>query len=267
MTHVWAVILGVIQGLAEFLPISSSAHLALIQQFKPLHVPALVASTQFDIALHLGSALAILIVLWRDWTSLVTGAIKENGFQRKLVGFLLLTSIPGAIFGVLLDEKAAAAIHNPLVIAGTLMAMGVVLWLVDTSVKRQEPIEDMTWLRSLGIGVAQAIAIIPGVSRSGVTITAGRGLGFSREAIAKYSFMAAFPIILGAGAWGLRKEHLATLFSLDWALGFLAAFVFSMIAMRFMLDYLRKHSFLVFAVYRLALGAVVILLFVLGLFT
>lgn len=265
MTHLWAFVLGIVQGLAEFLPISSSAHLALIQQVTVFHVPALVDTVQFDIALHLGSALAILVVLWRDWVTLATGAVRENGFERKLVGFLLLTSIPGAIFGVLLDEKAAA-IHNPLVIATTLMVMGVLLWVVDTGAKRQEPIESMTWAKSLGIGVAQAIAIIPGVSRSGVTITAGRGLGFSREAIAKYSFMAALPIILGAGLFGLRHVPLHTLLSADWAIGFVTSFVFSFLAMRFMLDYLRKHSFLVFAVYRLALGTLVIVLALLGAF-
>lgn len=266
MTHVWAAVLGIVQGLAEFLPISSSAHLALIQQVKPFHVPSLVDSTQFDIALHLGSALAILVVLWREWVTLVTGAVRENGFQRRLVGYLLLTSIPGAIFGVLLDEKAQAVIRNPLIIASTLMVMGIVLWLVDSRVGRQEPLEEMTWQRSLGVGVAQAIAIIPGISRSGVTITAGRGLGFSRDAIARYSFMAALPIILGAGVFGLRKVPLHTLFSLDWALGFLASFVFSMLAMRVMLDYLRRHSFFVFAVYRLALGVLVIVLVLLHVF-
>ncbi len=260
MTHIWAVILGIVQGLAEFLPISSSAHLALIQQVQAFHVPSLVDSPQFDIALHLGSALAILVVLWRDWVSLVGGAVRENGFERKLVGFLLLTSIPGAIFGVLLDEKAATAIRNPLVIAGTLMVMGAVLWLVDSASKRQQPIKSMTWGRALGVGVAQAVAIVPGVSRSGVTITAGRAMGFSREAVAKYSFMAALPIILGAGMFGLRKVPLHTLLSLDWAIGFVTAFVFSVIAMRFMLDYLRKHSFLIFAAYRLVLGVLVIAL-------
>jgi undecaprenyl-diphosphatase len=255
------VILGLVQGLAEFLPISSSAHLALIQQVQPFHVPALVDSKAFDVALHLGSALAILTVLWRDWVTLATGAIRENGFERKLVGFLLLTSVPGAIFGVLLDEKAQQAINNPLVIAATLMVMGVVLWLVDSRGQRQQPLEQMTWQRSFGVGIAQAIAIIPGISRSGVTITAGRGLGFSREAIAKYSFMAAMPIILGAGVWSLRKVPLHTLLSVDWVIGFLAAFVFSMLAMRLMLNYLRKHSFLVFAVYRVALGVLVVVLF------
>lgn len=261
MTHIWAVVLGLVQGLAEFLPVSSSAHLALIQQVRAFHVPSLVDSPQFDIALHLGSALAIVVVLWRDWVELLGGAVRENGFQRRLVGFLLLTSVPGAVFGVLLDEKAQTAIRNPLVIAGTLMVMGVVLWLVDRSVTREQPLETMRWGSALGIGVAQAVAIIPGVSRSGVTITSGRAMGFSREAIARYSFMAALPIILGAGLFGLRKVPLHTLFSGDWALGFIAAFVFSMLAMRFMLDYLRKHSFFVFAAYRLALGLLVIALF------
>ncbi len=266
MTHVWAVLLGLVQGLTEFLPISSSAHLALIPQVSAFHVPAQFvgdAGIRFDIALHLGSGLAILVALWTDWANLVTGALREAGFERKLVGFLLLTSVPGAIFGALFDTKAQEAVRNPLVIAGTLMAFGVVLWALDKYTKRQDPFESMTWGRALGVGVAQAIAIIPGVSRSGVTITAGRGLGLSREAITKYSFMAALPIIIGAGLWSLRHVPLHTLFSADWVIGFVAAFISSVLAMRWMLGYVRTHSLAIFMRYRLALGVLVIALFIL----
>lgn len=259
MTHVWSVILGLVQGLAEFLPISSSAHLALIPRIFHITDPVL-SSLQFDIALHLGSGLAILFALWRDWTDVVRGAVRGDGFSRKFVGFLLVTSIPGAIFGVLFDKQAESTFRNPLLIASTLIVMGVVLWAVDRYARRAEPLENMTWTRAALIGLAQAFAIVPGVSRSGVTMTTGRALGLSRDATARYSFMAALPIIVGAGLFGLRDVPLRELLSLDWVLGFGASLVSSVIAMRWMLGYVRKHSFVVFTYYRLAIGLLVIAL-------
>jgi len=270
--HVWAAILGMVQGLAEFLPISSTAHLKLIpwifniQGAYPFLADAQAAQA-FDIALHAGSAVAILIALWSDWKGLVTDAIDRNRPALTFVGFLLLTSVPGALFGVLLDKKiekysSPLDFHwAPLVVGIALIAFGVLLWAVDHYTVRKQPLEKMNWLRALLIGLAQALALIPGVSRSGATMTAGRATGLSREAVAKYSFMAALPIIAGAAVFGLKDVPLATLFSLDWVLGFLAALVSSVLLMRWMLAYVRKHSFALFMWYRVALGIFVIALF------
>lgn len=262
MAHVWAVILGLVQGIAEFLPISSSAHLTLIPWiFRFEHVYPILDSVQFDIALHAGSALAILIALWGDWTELVGGAIHRKPAQLRMVGFLLVTSVPGAIFGVFLESKAQTVFRAPWLIGITLVVFGVLLWAADRFTSKQEGIEKMSWARSAWIGVAQALAIVPGVSRSGATITAGRALGLSREAIAKYSFMAALPIIVGGALFGLRHVPLSELFSVDWVLGFVAAAVSSLFLMRWMLAYVRKHSFSLFMWYRIALGIFVIALF------
>ena len=272
MGHVWAAILGMVQGLAEFLPISSTAHLRLIpwifsiQGAYPFLADAQAAQA-FDIALHAGSAVAILIALWSDWKGLVTDAIRRDRTALTFVGFLLLTSVPGAVFGVLLDKKiekysSPSDFHwAPLVVGVALIAFGVLLWAVDHYTDRKQPLEKMNWLRALLIGLAQALALIPGVSRSGATMTAGRATGLSREAVAKYSFMAALPIIAGAAVFGLKDVPLATLFSLDWVLGFLAALVSSVLLMRWMLAYVRKHSFALFMWYRIALGVFVIALF------
>ena len=272
MGHVWAAILGMVQGLAEFLPISSTAHLKLIpwifniQGAYPFLADAQAAQA-FDIALHAGSAVAILIALWSDWKGLVTDAIRRDRTALTFVGFLLLTSVPGAVFGVLLDKKiekysSPSDFHwAPLVVGVALIAFGVLLWAVDHYTDRKQPLEKMNWLRALLIGLAQALALIPGVSRSGATMTAGRATGLSREAVAKYSFMAALPIIAGAAVFGLKDVPLATLFSLDWVLGFLAALVSSVLLMRWMLAYVRKHSFALFMWYRIALGVFVIALF------
>jgi undecaprenyl-diphosphatase len=260
MTHVWALVLGLVQGLAEFLPISSSAHLTLIPWLFHVKDPVL-DSLQFDIMLHLGSGLAILVALWGDWVGMVDGAVKGDSFSRRLIGFLIVTSIPGAIFGVLLETKAETVFRSPLLIAVSLMVMGVILWAVDHYAPGDKAFESMTWGRAAWVGVAQAVAIVPGVSRSGITMTTGRALGLSREAIARYSFMAALPIILGAGVFGLRHVGVHTLFSADYLIGFAAALVSSVLAMRWMLAYVRNRSFAVFAVYRIALGILVIAVF------
>jgi undecaprenyl-diphosphatase len=272
MSHVWAAILGIVQGVAEFLPISSTAHLRLlpwvfqIQGAYPFLADA-QASQAFDIALHAGSAVAILFALWADWSNLLTDAFARRRPALDFVGFLLLTSVPGAIFGVLLDKKievysSPADFHwAPLVVGIALVLFGVLLWAVDRFATREQPLEKMNWLRALLIGLAQVVALVPGVSRSGATMTAGRATGLSREAVAKYSFMAALPIIAGAAVFGLRDVPLSTLFSLDWVIGFVASFASSALLMRWMLSYVRKHSFSIFMWYRIALGVAVIALF------
>jgi undecaprenyl-diphosphatase len=280
---IWAAILGAVQGLTEFLPISSTAHLKMIPWVFGIQTayPTL-SSPQFDIWLHVGSFIAILLALWPDWVALFRGAVRgagkdasdEDRFQLRLVGFLLLTSVPGAIAGALLESKIEkystpgngpdAFHYAPLVVGVALIFFGVLLWAVDTYVPRGEPIRQMTWVQALLIGLAQALALVPGVSRSGATITAGRALGLKRDAIAKYSFMAALPIIGGAALFGLRHvvtEPNPSFFSAPWIVGFLAAAIASVLAMRLMLGWVREHSFAPFAVYRVIVGLALIALF------
>jgi undecaprenyl-diphosphatase len=258
---VWATILGLVQGLAEFLPISSSAHLTLVPWvFGFQGAYPVLSSVQFDIALHAGSALAILIALWGDWLLLAKGVAKREPTQMRLAGFLLLTSVPGAIFGVLFEDQIQTVFRAPWLIGCTLIAFGVLLWAVDHFATREDPFEKMSWSRAAWIGLAQAAAIVPGVSRSGATMTTGRFLGLSREAIAKYSFMAALPIIAGGAVFGLRHSA-GDLLTPEWVIGFVAAFGSSLVLMRWMLSYVRKHSFSIFMWYRVALGLAVIALF------
>ena len=312
MGHFWAVILGVAQGIAEFLPISSTAHLKLIPwvfgiegQYSFL-VDAGKAQA-FDIALHAGSFVAIMLALWGDWVELVRSAAgkprpqrrtrrarfaeaaagaephelapdpkRDPRFARRFLGFLLVTSVPGALFGVALDDKiekystpafitpqgVLTGFHYaPLLVGGCLIVFGVLLWAVDRFMPAADQIESMTWGKALAIGLAQAAALIPGVSRSGSTMTAGRALGLDRDATARYSFMAALPIIGGAAVFGLRHVPIAELLSLDWMLGFVASAITSMLVMRWMLDYVRNHSFSIFMWYRIVAGALIIGLF------
>jgi undecaprenyl-diphosphatase len=294
VTHVWAIVLGAVQGFAEFLPVSSTAHLKLVPWVFGVRDPML-SSMSFDIALHAGSFIAIVIALWRDWVDLVIAALggtptatpgdvsddalRHTGFARKFIGFLLLTSIPGALFGVLLSDKiewlstpdiagraasgieAATFHYAPLLLGVMLIVFGVALWASDRFVKQADPLVKLTWWKALVIGLAQAAALVPGVSRSGSTMMAGRWVGLKREAVARYSFMAAMPIIGGAVVFGLKDVPFATLFSVDWVLGFLAAAVSSVLVMRWMLSYVRNHSYAIFMWYRIALGLFVIALF------
>ncbi len=296
MTHVWAVILGMVQGFSEFLPVSSTAHLKLIPWIFGVR-DATLSSQPFDIALHAGSLVAILAALWRDWLDLIVGAfggrpshgkqaayaavdpLRQPGFARRFLGFLVLTSIPGGVVGVAFEKKleflstptvAGAAstgvdaqvfAYAPLLLGVCLMVFGVILWASDRFITRAESLDHMTWLKALAVGVAQATALIPGVSRSGSTMTAGRLVGLEREAVARYSFMAAAPIIAGAAVYGLKDVPLSELLSLDWVLGFVAATISSVVVMRWMLGYVKKNSFAVFMWYRIAFGALVIAIF------
>jgi undecaprenyl-diphosphatase len=255
----------------------------------------MLSSTAFDIALHAGSFAAIVIALWRDWLDLIVAALggspskgaddlsddtlRQTGFARKFIGFLLLTSIPGALFGVLLSDKiewlstpdvvgsvssgvdAVTFHYAPLLLGVMLIVFGVALWASDHYVRREDPLVKLNWWKALVVGLAQAAALVPGVSRSGSTMMAGRWVGLKRDAVARYSFMAAMPIIGGAMVFGLKDVPIATLFSLDWVLGFLAAAISSVLVMRWMLSYVRNHSFAIFMWYRIALGLLVIALF------
>lgn len=290
MSHVWAVILGAVQGIAEFLPISSTAHLKLVPwAFGVQDSYPMLASAEFDIALHAGSFIAILLALWGDWLQLLKSALRSDGsretrlsgartgenttglhdprFARRFIGFLLLTSIPGGLFGVLFEDKIAkysspATFHYaPLIVGIALILFGVLLWAVDRFAPGREELADMKWHHAAWIGLAQAAALVPGVSRSGATMTAGRALGLSRDTTARYSFMAALPIIGGAAIFGLRDVSLSTLLSIDWVFGFVAAAISSLLLMRWMLAYVKRHSFSIFMWYRIVVGLGVIVLF------
>jgi undecaprenyl-diphosphatase len=256
MNIFWAIIMGLTQGLTEFFPISSSAHLTLMPWIFNFPDPGLT----FDIALHAGTLVAIIIALWTDWIALAKGLLEKNKESWKLFGFLLLTSIPGAIFGVLLESKAESVFRTPLLIAFNLVFFGLVLWAIDKYMDNKKTISKMNWKDSIGIGLAQAFAIIPGVSRSGATITMGRTLKFKREDAVKYSFMAALPIIAGASLFGLRHATASEILSAPWMFGFLAAIISSVWAMKFLLKYVKTNNFNVFVWWRFGLAALVLAL-------
>ncbi|MCL5435601.1 MAG: undecaprenyl-diphosphatase UppP [Patescibacteria group bacterium] len=254
-----AIILGIVQGLTEFLPISSSAHLLLVPYFFNWQDPGL----GFDVALHWGTLLAVILVFWKDYWRYTKAFFRTlykkdswTDHDSRLAWFLILASIPGAIFGLLFEKQAETVFRDPLVTVFTLAGFGLVLWLVDKKASHEEKLEGLTWLKALGIGVSQALAVIPGVSRSGATITAGLLTKLDREAATKFSFLLSGPIIFGAGLVALRHVgHIDAVL----IVGLVSAFVSGIAAIKFLLKYVSTHSFDLFVWYRYILAFIVLL--------
>lgn len=258
-------ILGFVQGIAEFLPISSSAHLVIAPWLFNFKDPGL----GFDVALHWATLLAVLAYFRMDVLNLIRGFWHslwpssrdlKNNIWQKLAWLLVLASIPGAIVGKLLEEQAATVFRNPLLIAGTLSIFGVILFFVDKYSKRQKDLNHISWLNALIVGLSQTFALIPGVSRSGSTITAGLLLGFKREDIARFSFLMSLPITFGAGL--LKVSEFGVGVSLPALIvGFLTAAVSGFLAIKYLIIYLGKNDFKIFVWYRFAFAALIVIVY------
>ena len=252
-----AIVLGAIQGLTEFLPVSSSAHLILVPWLLRWQDPGLA----FDVALHLGTLLALLVYYWRQWLDMGLSLAVGKRLPRRLLFLLIVASVPGAIIGVLLEKQAETMFRSPLLIAATMATLGLLLWVADWFGSKKRNLHDLTFLDALLIGLSQALAIIPGVSRSGATITTARILGIDRADAANFSFLMATPIIAGAGMLEAHKLfHTGLAAQLGW--GFVASTVFGLLAIVGLLRFLRTHSYKPFAIYRIVLAAIVIAVYV-----
>lgn len=259
MTVFQAFILGLIQGLGEFLPISSSAHLILAPWLFGWPDPGLT----FDVALHIGTLLAVVAYFWRDWVDLILNGLFRGTSTNsgRMFWSLILASIPGGVVGFLFEKKAETVFRHPLLIAITLILIGVVLLTADRWGLKNRDEESLSIGQSFLIGLAQALAIIPGVSRSGITISAGLFLGLKREDAARFSFLLSTPIIAGAGLLKLRHLTLAAILQAPFLVGFLTSAIVGFLVIGFLLRWVRRSDFAPFAVYRFLLGAFVIVLF------
>jgi undecaprenyl-diphosphatase len=266
MHSLYAIFLGIVQGLTEFLPISSSGHLALLEHY--FKAPG--AGLSFDILLHLGTVAALLTYFRADWRKMADAVLRPSPYtrlDRRLFICIVAASVPGALAGVLLEHKAETVFREPYRIALLLGSVGLLLILAERRAKHERPLTNLHLGDALLIGLSQALAIMPGVSRSGITMICALFLGFTRETAARFSFLLSTPIIAGAGLWHLRKwfkappENLSVLAT---ALGFLAAMISSYLVIRFLLKFLRRHTFYPFAFYRLALAALVLVLAFMG---
>jgi undecaprenyl-diphosphatase len=248
-----AIVLGAVQGLAEFLPISSSAHLIIVPWLFKWNDPGLV----FDVALHLGTLVALLIYYWREWALMAASIFNGDRQRQRLLMMLVVASIPGALIGLLFEKQAETIFRSPPLIAIALAALGVVLWYSDQSAPQTRKMSEITFGDAILIGLSQAFAIVPGVSRSGSTITAGRLLRLERRDAANFSFLMATPIIAGAGLFeGRHLIHEGV--TGDVVAGFVTAAIFGLIAIAGLIHYLRTRTYKAFAWYRLAVAVLVI---------
>ena len=256
-----SIILGIIQGIGEFLPISSSAHLILV----PYLVGWEQSSMAFDIALHFGTLLAVLTVFFNEWWSLFKGALakvtkKKESFENKMFWYLVIATIPGALIGFLLDDVVENVFRQKIwLIATSLAVMGVLIYLgdrwADKHYKIETDYEHISLHQAFIIGLSQALAIIPGFSRSGTTILSARLMGLSKSAATKFTFLLSVPII--AGATILEIGNLA--FSYETLLGIFIAFVVGVISIKFLLNYIKKHDFSIFAIYRVIFAIIILI--------
>lgn len=250
MPVIEALILGIVQGITEFLPVSSTAHLILFPWF--FNWGGEVDSLTFDVSLHAGTLLALVLCFRKDWIELITK-------KQKLFALIILASIPAGVAGFFLNDAAEKYFRKPLLISIALIAVGLLMLVAEKAFKYKD-IEKTGLKDAIIIGFAQAVAIIPGVSRSGITISAGLFRGFEREAAARFSFLLSTPIIAGATVLHLKKAflgpevHNGQLF----AVGLVASFVTGFIAIKFLLSFLKRHPLNLFAYYRFALSLVII---------
>ena len=257
MQFLQAIILGVTQGLTEFIPVSSSGHLILVGQALDFEH----SSLGFDIALDIGTLAALFVFFRRDILDLLSGIIRKNEHTR-LAWLMVLACIPAVIAGVALQSYAETVFRSSQLVAFNLIWVAFVMLAADHLGRRELTLKDMNVPRGLSIGLAQALALVPGVSRSGITISAGMLAGFDRVAATRFSFLLSAPIITGAtfkvvltpSNWQQLTAEPAL-----YATGILAAFISGYLAIRFMLRYLVNHGLRLFAFYRIALGAIILL--------
>ncbi|HZI99609.1 MAG TPA: undecaprenyl-diphosphate phosphatase, partial [Gemmatimonadaceae bacterium] len=246
--------------LTEFLPISSSAHLTLAPLVLGWKDPGLA----FDVALHFGTLIAVLWYFRDEWIALIKAAgqvvrtRRVDTVEKRRLVYLIIATIPGALGGLLFEDKAETVFRAPVITAIALIVMGLILWAVDKAASKDRHVDGMKWIDALLIGLAQVIALVPGVSRSGSTITAGRALRFDRQSAAVFSFLMSMPIIAAAVVLKGREVLQHGGVTAPVIAGVLAAAISSWLAIRILLRYVTRHSYGIFAVYRVILGALVL---------
>ncbi len=274
-----AALIGLLQGLTEFIPISSSAHLELAPWIAGWQTEGLIGSLAFDVFLHLGTLVALLVYFARDWVRYArawVASVRERRIggdpDRRIAWLLIVATIPAALIGFALEGFIEDTFHGNtdgarLAIAGFLVLGAIGLWLADRLGRETRGLSDVTLPGALTIGLSQALALFPGISRSGATITAGRALGLNREAAARFSFLLATPITFGAGLYGSRRLLTETHTGTEWlaiAVGFAVAVLSGLMAIGFLLAWLRRRSLAAFSVYRILFAAVIVVLVVIG---
>lgn len=270
MKIIQVIILGIIQGIAEFLPISSSAHLIIFRDI--FGIGQFITGEfemSFDIALHFGTLLAILVYFFKDFFKMI-----KDGFTKgvkttdgKILWYIVVATIPAAIFGVLFEDKIDELVRsNYVLICGCLALMGIIIYLCDKKNKQTKTFKEMKLKDAIIIGFSQVCALIPGFSRSGTTIAAARCLKMNREDAAKFSFYLSAPVVAGAVAIKVLKGEMLSLITFNptiFIIGVLISFISGLLCIKFLLKYIKSHDYNIFMWYRLgiALLSLIVLLF------
>jgi undecaprenyl-diphosphatase len=259
-----SIILGAIQGITEFFPVSSTAHLVLLPWFFSWTDQGL----PFNVALHMGSLIAIIYYFWRDWILIIKEflqSVLKGSFEGRPNGktglYLVIATVPGALAGLLFEEYAAGLLRYPLSIAFSLSFFGVILYFSDRVSKKNKTVGEMNIVDCIIIGLSQVLAIIPGVSRAGITITGAMFRNLNREEAAKFSFLLGAPLIAGAGVFEARHLEYSAVMSVPFIAGVLASAVFAFLAIKYLLRFVRKSSYTVFVIYRLGLAVLIAFLY------
>ncbi|MEN6357609.1 MAG: undecaprenyl-diphosphatase UppP [Armatimonadota bacterium] len=275
MLSAWqAIILGAVQGLTEFIPVSSSGHLIAI----PYLLHWNYQGKAFDVAAHMGTLVALVAYYWRDWISILSSFASHifkgkpydkddsTGVSGRLFVPILVACVPAAIVGYLWDDLIETKLSVWYVVAPAMAVFGLIMFWADRAGKKQRDMAHMTYVDYITIGVAQAMALLPGVSRSGITITAGLFRNLDRSAAARFSFLLSTPIVFGAGMMALKKVLHTGMVAQEWTAfgwGFASAAIFGYIAIHFLISFLRKNSMTAFVVYRIVFAALMVGVFLL----
>jgi undecaprenyl-diphosphatase len=262
-----AIILGLIQGLTEFLPISSSAHLRIAGEFLP---SATDPGATFTAITQIGTELAVLVYFWKDITRIIGrwfrhfgGGIPRNDPDVRMGWLIIIGTIPIVLIGFFGQEYIRSVFRNLWLVAIVLIVFGILLGLADLLGKKDRELKDLTYPHGLWLGLAQALALIPGVSRSGATTTMGRALGYNRPAAARYAFLLAVPAVFGSGLYELVNsfgEPVGHYGYAETAVATIVAFAVGLGVIAFLMNYISKRSFLPFVIYRIVLGVLLIIL-------
>ena len=266
MTILQAIVFGTVQGITEFLPISSTAHLILVPWFFGWKDQGLT----FDVILHAGTLLAILSFFWRDWMAMLVGLAggkPGNGGtsqpNRRLLFLLVCGTVPAALAGYLAEHEVETKLRNPLVLSCSLIGVALLLWMAERFSRKEKELGELSLADALTVGTAQALALVPGTSRSGITITAGLFRGMTREAAARFSFLLSAPITAGAALkkmLELRHTGLPEVERLPLVLGFLASAAVGYLTIKYFLRFLQHKTLYLFIWYRIFLGVIILAL-------
>jgi undecaprenyl-diphosphatase len=268
-----AIVLAIVQALTEFLPISSTAHLTLVPWLLKWRDPGLT----FDVALHAGTLIAVAVYFWREWVQMAAALFGSNGaavtrrlpanpgleHPRRLLSYLVLATLPAAIAGWFFEEAVESVLRSPLVIAVALIVVALLMWAGERLSAHRRTISEVTLLDAVLVGLAQAVAIIPGVSRSGITMTAGLFRGMTRQASARFSFLLSTPVIAGAAlkeGVDVLRAGLPDDMLMPFVIGTVVAGFFGYLVVAGLLRYLATNTFRIFILYRLILGVIIFLL-------